>query len=289
VSLEEEAASSDGDCRKIEGCPGGSKNKEELSELRKTPSLRCEEGDVRQVELAKGRQKWHGGLTAWLPILISVVSLIVSLDVFYHDRQSHEKERLTTLVQELVNVRERMSVLTLQYEEKAPNLSVELGQPLIEEAIPLLDVVHANSSFDKTVIAESLIENHQPGRAGLIAEKAELEAANLLEKVLAARWHAVAYFNQGNVNAFEDGRRAYLRATKSVDAAVGVDSVIKGQYQLETEQFWIASELRIRNCPGTKEQMHRLEFYLGDVPKAQAGVFEKNAQRVRDVVANNCP
>jgi hypothetical protein len=148
----------------------------------------------------------------WISVIALIVSLLTSLLATFTakhsssaDLQFQQRARLTTLIQQLSETREKIAELQLQYGARVPIPSVELRQPLIEEAIPLLGAVGANS-FQNMVIAESLNETNQPDRAESIAKDAESRAANRLEKVLAAQVLAVAYFNQGK---FEEGRRAY--------------------------------------------------------------------------------
>jgi hypothetical protein len=248
---------------------------------------REEGGDKKQ----EGDKRWHQQPTIWVSVIALIVSLIASLLATLTavrsssaNLQFQEQTRLTTLIQQLSEMRERIAELPLQYGDRAPIPSVELRQPLIEEA--LRDIAHANS-FQKMVIAESLNETNQPDRAEPIAGEAESEARNLVEVVLAAQVHAVAYFNQGKA---KDGRQAYSRALKIVDVTPrDVDPLVKTLYQLETEQFWISSELRINNCSGAKERLRDLELYSARFPRMLAGESERRVQPTRALVFKICP
>jgi tetratricopeptide (TPR) repeat protein len=242
-------------------------------------------------------------------IATAVTSLIAAYAVYYGNSSKlefDERARLTVLIQQLSETREKIAELALQYGDKAPIPSVELRQPIIEEAVKLLENANA-SPFQKMVLAESLNDTNQPYRAEPIASQAvkEAEAAaevetkaakseakaeakdkNLVDKVLAAQVLAVAYFNQGKV---EDGRQAYRRALKYAENAITVDSLIRELYQLETEQFWISSELRINNCTRAKERLQALELHSGRFPESLRGEAEKRVQPTHDRVDKVCP
>lgn len=253
-------------------------------------SLKGSEVDSLQVEFAKLRKKWYQEPSTW----ISIFAVIVSVFVFFVtvlDLRFEQQKQLNTVIQQLSEIREKIVENQAEYGDKAPTPSVALRQPLIEEAIKLDDLVGANS-FQRMIIAEALNETNQPDRAERIAEKAEKaepEASNRLEKILAAQVHAVAYFNQGKP---KEGRLAYSRALKAVEIEVPADSVdifTKALYKLDTEQLWISSELRIDNCPGAKERLLKLESYGKDFPKSQAGEFKKRMELARENLAKNCP
>lgn len=285
MSPEEEATSPDGDRRKVEDRPRDSNIKEELNELLETLPPGDREVDSLQVKFTK--QKWYQESTTWISILALIVSLVV-LILGFVDFRFRQQERLTTLIQQLSEIRGKIVELQLEYDTKAPIPSVELRQPLIEEALELHRVVRANS-FQKMIIAQSLNETNQPDRAQRIAEEAESLAKNRLERVLAAQVLGVTYFNQGNP---PDGRRAYSRALAAADItdpAGSVDIFAKALYKLETEQVWISGELRIGNCSGAKERLLKLESYGREFPRMQADEFEKRVQPSRDIVAKICP
>lgn len=283
---QEEAASPDGGYRKIVGRSGGSDTKEELSESRKYSLLAAWRSMRSRSDSRRGRRRWYKNPIIWIPLSLSVLTLIVSAIaaiISSADFRFQQRTRLTTLVQQLSEVRVKMAELTLEYGDRAPTLNIELGQPLTEEAFSLLREVRDVNSFEKTIIAQSFIETNQPDRAEPIAAEAEREADNLLEEVSAARVLANAYFNQGKHG---EGRRAYSQALEYADKGVGVDSLIKLQHKIDTELNWISSELRIYNCLGAKERMRQLEFNLGSFPKAPAG-FEARIRPARDLV-NAC-
>jgi hypothetical protein len=99
--------------------------------------------------------------------------------------------------------------------------------------------------------------------------------------------HAVSYFNQGDI---EKGREAYLRALHAVNSAkIKTDILVRTLYQLETEQLWISSELRIGNCPGAKERLRNLEMHRGNFPRMLAGESERRVKPTRDLVLEICP
>jgi hypothetical protein len=242
----------------------------------------------------EGGKKWYEeplvpvGISI-IAIIASFISSIIATNAAESSNstklQFDEQTRLTTLIQQLSDTRERIAELALQYGDRAPIPSVELRQPIVEEAVGLIKRTPA-SSFQKMVIAESLNETNQPDRAEPIAREAESQAQNLVDQVSAARVLAVAYFNQGKA---VDGRRAYVRALRFVDITLtGVDPLIKTLYQLETEQFWISSELRINNCSGAKERLWDLEHHGEQFPKSLGGEAERRTQPTSALVVKIC-
>jgi hypothetical protein len=289
---------------KLKTRPGDSDIKEELNELRETLSLRGREVDSLQVELTNQRnlrKKWYQDPAILISTLISISALIVSFVVpiyamrtaknsSFDDLQFQKETQLTTVVLRLSEIREKIAEHQLEYDAKVPIPSVGSRTVLIEEAIKLSRLVSADSfSFQRMIIAESLNDTNQPDRAGSIAEEAESAAKNRLEKILAAQMLAVAYFNQGK---HEKGRQAYSRALAAaevMDPAGSVDPLVKALYQLDTEQLWISSELRINNCHGAKERLLKLELNGALFPRSLADESERRVGLTRTNVAKICP
>lgn len=226
------------------------------------------------------------------PLTIIILTISAAVAIFaayteYKNFQFEQEVRLTALIQQLSEAREKIVELQLQHDTKAPIPSVGLRQSLIEEAIKPDSLVRA-SSFQKMIIAESLNDTNQPDQALRIAREAESAANTRLERVLAAQVSAVAYFNQGDP---VEGRRAYSRALAAAEVTEPtgkVDRFIKAQYKLDTEQFWIASELRVNDCLRAKKRLDKLESYGEDFPKSQADEFERRVGPTRANVAKFC-
>jgi hypothetical protein len=244
------------------------------------------------------RNRWYQRPAVWISIIALVVSVATatltamsssaSLKLQEQTQLTAQQARLTALIQQFSEMKEKINELSLQYGDKAPaSNGVELRQPLIEDAVALLKEV-PTIPFQKMVIAESLNENNQPDRAEHIARKAESDASEAkdpINKMLAARVLAVAYFNQGKI---EYGRQAYARALDAVNFMSGVDRFIRAQYGLEIEQSWISGELRANNCSGAKERLRNLEHYSKDFPRMLAGEAERRVQPTRALIASTC-
>lgn len=299
MSPKEEAASPGGDYRKAEDHPGDSNTKKELNELREVLSPRGREVDSLQVEFANLRKKWYQEPATLISTLISIFALIISFVVpiyamraeqrsSFDDLQSQRQAQLATVILQLSEIREKIAELQLKNDAKVPIPGVGSRLPLIEEAIRLDGLVGANS-FQNMIIAESLNDTNQPDRAGRIAEEAERIAKNRLEKILATQVLAIAYFNQGR---HEDGRRAYSRALKAAeveDPAANVDILVRALYQLDTEQLWISSELRVSNCLGAKERLRKLELNGTLFPRSLADESERRVGPTRANLEKICP
>lgn len=262
-----------------------------LSKPREALSLGYRKVGLFWAEFANLLKKWRQEPTARLTIIILIISAVVATFAAYTEYKNFQFEqqaRLTALIQQLSEARGKIVELQLQYDTEAPIPSIGLRQSLIEEAIKPDSLVRA-SSFQKMIIAESLNDTNQPDQAERIAGEAESAANNRLERVLAAQVRAVAYFNQGNP---VEGRRAYSRALAAAEVTEPtgkVDRLVKALYKLDTEQFWISSELRVNDCLRAKERLGMLEAYREDFPKALADEFERRVGPTRAIVAKFCP